>query len=80
VKFGLGKPKQYKGNIAANKAKKQTILAIRLREKWMLGEENKAILNELVVNSFTVNIFLFLIFTTIHAIFELPLFQIFGSL
>jgi hypothetical protein len=27
-----------KGNIAANKAKRQTIPAFRLREKWMISE------------------------------------------
>lgn len=31
-----------KGNVAANKAKRQTIPAFRLREKWMIGEEYKA--------------------------------------
>jgi Fic family protein len=30
-------------NVAANKAKRQTIPAFRLREKWMIAEENKSI-------------------------------------
>lgn len=30
-----------KGNVAANKAKRQTIPAFRLREKWMIAEEYK---------------------------------------
>lgn len=32
-----------KGNVAANKAKRQTIPAFRLREKWMIAEEYKSI-------------------------------------
>jgi hypothetical protein len=32
-----------KANVAANKAKRQTIPAFRLREKWMIAEEFKPI-------------------------------------
>ncbi len=32
-----------KGNVAANKAKRQTIPAFRLREKWMIAEEFRSI-------------------------------------
>jgi hypothetical protein len=31
--------KRVKPNVAANKAKRQTIPAFRLREKWMIAEE-----------------------------------------
>jgi hypothetical protein len=31
--------KTIKANVAANKAKRQTIPAFRLREKWMIAEE-----------------------------------------
>jgi Fic family protein len=34
-----------KANVAANKAKRQTIPAFRLREKWMIAEEYKAMEN-----------------------------------
>jgi hypothetical protein len=34
-----------KPNVAANKAKRQTIPAFRLREKWMIAEEYKTIEN-----------------------------------
>jgi len=32
------KQNSVKGNVAANKAKRQTIPAFRLREKWMIDE------------------------------------------
>jgi Fic family protein len=34
-----------KANVAANKAKRQTIPAFRLREKWMIAEEHKIVAN-----------------------------------
>jgi hypothetical protein len=34
--------KGVKPNVAANKAKRQTIPAFRLREKWMIAEEFKS--------------------------------------
>lgn len=33
------KQNNIKGNVAANKAKRQTIPAFRIREKWMIAEE-----------------------------------------
>jgi len=33
------KQNNIKGNVAANKAKRQTIPAFRIREKWMISEE-----------------------------------------
>lgn len=35
----MGIAKGVKPNVAANKAKRQTIPAFRLREKWMIAEE-----------------------------------------